>query len=128
MNKVDRLLAKGEEIKFGDVKFNIKPLKNKELLEVMKLAEDKKTDLMMTKMIFYSLNRDDPSITMEQVNDLPYMFDFLKVITRVNHLEDLFDFQSKGGRQMPDLKDSQTKSEKDTSQEQGKKIPRQILS
>ena len=99
MSKIDRLLGKGEKISFKvgkeDIEFSILPLKNRELLEVMKLAEDKNIEEMMTKMVFYSLNKDDPTITMEQVKEMPYLFDFLKVITRVNHLGDMFDFKKK---------------------------------
>ncbi|MHA1827957.1 MAG: hypothetical protein ACTSX6_04835 [Candidatus Heimdallarchaeaceae archaeon] len=106
MNKADKLLEVGENISFevkGEkVEFMIKPLKNKELLEIMKLAENQDTESMMLKMVFYSLHKDDPSFTMDQVRELPYLFDFLKVITKVNHLEDLFDFQAREGRRKSD--------------------------
>ena len=107
VSKASRLLAKGELVSFetesGMVDYNIKPLKNKELLEVIELGEKNDTRSMMLKMLYFSLIKDDPEITITDVEnmDAPYLIQLLKIIQKVNRLEGLFDFQASGQNTPP---------------------------
>lgn len=107
MSKVSQLIGKGEKIEFetenGKVEFLIKPLKNKELLEVVELAEKKDNKSMLIKLMYYSLQKDDPTITEKEIEDMDtsFLLDILKIITKVNRLEGMFDFQVGGQSSNP---------------------------
>ena len=79
MNKIDKLLGIGEKVKFKvgkeEVEFNILPLKNKELLEIISLETKDDMENAILKKIFYSLHRDDPTVTIEQVKEMPFLLD-----------------------------------------------------
>ena len=120
--KGSRLRAKGKKITFdteeGEKVYELRPLKNKQLLEVVELADKKenmKSAMMMAK---YSLNAD-PKITNGQEDaftdeemdemDSPFLIQILKTAAEINGLGDMFDFQLRGGKQQldPNLKESE---------------------
>ena len=78
-------------------------------------------------LIKYTINRDpkivdgtEEAFTDEEIGEMEtnYLTQILETATKLNKLEDAMDFQLKEGRQKPDLnKNSQTKSEQNTSQE-----------
>ena len=102
VSKASRMIAKGEMVSFetenGTVDWVIKPLKNKELLEIIDLAEKKDTKSMLNKMLMYTLEKDDPEITMQDIENMSasYLMKILKLITKVNGLEGMLDFQVSG--------------------------------
>ncbi len=107
--KGSRLRAKGEKIVFdteeGKKVFELRPLKNKQFLEVLELADKKeglKSSMLMAK---YCLNEDpkiknkqEDAFDDEEMEDMPapFLFQIMKVAARINGLEELFDFQLKG--------------------------------
>ena len=120
VSKASRLLAKGEKIVFetenGTVEYIIKPMKNKELLEITdraeevkrltdskNFAESKKLSKALTLFMLKStLIKDDPEITDNDLEEMSAVFTIklLKKIVEVNGLEGLIDFQV-GGKDTP---------------------------
>ena len=106
--KGSRLRAKGEKIEFdtedGKKVFELRPLKNKQLLEITELADKKegiKAAMMMAK---FSLNGDprikngeEEAFNDEEMEDMdaPFLLQIMKVASKINGLEDMFDFQLK---------------------------------
>lgn len=117
--KIARLLKQSKEIVFKDGKEEIKwlagPIKNKKLLQIIKFAEDGQTDEAMINLIWFSLLRNQPDITKENVEDMPFLFDVLDVVAKVNHVEHLFP--SREGRQKPDPNSSAITSKKGISRD-----------
>lgn len=109
MSKISQLIGKGEKIEFdtenGKVEFLIKPLKNKELLEVIDFAERKDTKDMLLRLLRFTLQKDDGSVTDQEIENMetPFLMQLLKVITKVNGLEGMFDFQAGGQSISPPL-------------------------
>ena len=101
-SKASRLLAKGELVSFetetGIVDFNIRPLKNKELLDIMDCAEKKDTRTMILKLLKFTLEKDDPEITFQDIENLEvaYLQKILQTIERVNKLDGMFSFHEGG--------------------------------
>ncbi len=123
--KGSRLRAKGEKIEFdtedGKQTFELRPLKNKQLLEVTELADKKagiKAAMLMAK---FSLNAD-PKIKNGEIDafddeemdemDAPFLLQIMKVASKINGLEDMFDFQLKS-QQGQLAQDSQPDSKKE---------------
>ncbi len=107
--KGSRLRAKGEKIVLdtvdGKKEFELHPMKNKQLLEVVELADKKqglKAAILMAK---YSLNAD-PKIVNGEVDafddeemdemEAPFLLEILDIAAKINGLEDMFDFQQRG--------------------------------
>ncbi len=106
--KGSRLRAKGEKIVFdteeGKKEFELRPLKNKQLLEVTELADKKagiKAAMLMAK---YSLNADpkivngeEDAFDDEEMDDMdaPFLLQIMKIASKINGLGDMFDFQLK---------------------------------
>ena len=106
--KGSRLRAKGEKIVFdtedGKKEFELRPLKNKQLLEVVELAEKKeglKSSILMAK---YSLNAgskivngEEDAFTDEEMDEMeaPFLLKILKTAAKINGLDDMFDFQKR---------------------------------
>ena len=102
-----RFRAKGEKIEFdtdeGKKEYLLKPLKNKQLLEIVELGEKKegiKAALIMAK---YSLNADPKIIngtekpfTDEEMEEMeaPFLLQIMKKTAKLNGLEDMFDFDA----------------------------------
>ena len=113
--KGSRLRAKGKKIEFdteeGKKEYELRPLKNKQLLEVVELADKEKNMNAAMLMAKYSLNAD-PKIAngqedafddeeMEEM-DTPFLLQILKTAAEINGLGDMFDFQLRGGKQSLD--------------------------
>ncbi len=125
--KGSRLRAKGEKIEFdtddGKKIYEIRPLKNKQLLEIVELADKKKGIESAILMAKYSLNADprivngteDP-FDDEEMKELetPFLFQILKLASKVNKLEDMFDFQLRGQGGQPNPNPSMPTSKKPT--------------
>ena len=111
VSKASQLRAKGEKVSFetetGLIEYLIKPLKNKELLEVMELAEKNNSKAMLKLFLKYSLIKDDPSLTDADIEDMDasYLLELLKIISKVNKLEGMFDFQ-KGSQAQVNLSET----------------------
>ena len=119
--KGSRLRAKGEKVEFdteeGKKTYELRPLKNKQLLEVVELADKKqglKSSILMAK---YSLNADsrivngtEEPFTDEEMDemDTPFLLQILKIAAKINGLEDMFDFQLRAGSQLSDSKKPET--------------------
>ncbi len=115
MIKGCRLRAKGEKIEFdteeGKKSFFLRPMKNRQLLEITELGEKKQGIQAAILMAKYSLNADpkivngteDP-FTDEEMNEMetPFLLQIMKVSARINGLEEMFDFQLRGGKQALD--------------------------
>ena len=106
--KGSRLRAKGEEIEFdtedGKKKYKLRPIKNKQLLEVTELADKKEGIKAAMLMAKFSLNADpkikngeEDAFDDEEMEDMeaPFLLQIMKVAARINGLEDMFDFQLK---------------------------------
>lgn len=120
--KGSRLRAKGKKITFdteeGKKVYELRPLKNKQLLEVVEFADKKENMKAAMMMAKYSLNAD-PKITNGQEDaftdeemdemDSPFLLQILKTAAEINGLGDMFDFQLRGGKQSldPNLKESE---------------------
>ena len=120
--KGSRLRAKGEKIIFdtedGKKEYELRPLKNRQLLEIVELADKKeglKSAILMAK---YSLNADpkivngtEEPFTDEEMDEMdsPFLIQILKTAAEINGLGDMFDFQLRGGKQSldPNLKESE---------------------
>ncbi len=101
-----RLRAKGEKIIFdtedGKKEYELRPIKNKQLLEVVELADKKeglKAALLLAK---YSLNRDpkivngtEKPFTDEEMEetDAPFLMQIMEKAAKLNGMGDAFDFQ-----------------------------------
>ena len=121
--KGSRLRAKGEKIEFdtedGKKVYELRPLKNRQLLEITEIADKKqgmKSAMLMAK---YSLNADprivngtEEPFTDEEMEELesPFLLQILKIVAKINGLEEMFDFQLRGGKQQldPNSKKSET--------------------
>ena len=144
MSYTKRLRAKGEKIVFdtedGKREFTLRPMKNKQLLEVMSLAEESNKDakkgmesaFLMAK---YSLNndlKDTEKFTDEDIAEMEvcFLMPLLKKASKINGLGDMFDFQLGAGSQLPSQNPiSQRESKQNTSQgNHNKKVHRQTLS
>lgn len=107
MSKASQMRGKGELVKFetedGEVEWRIKPLKNKELLEITDMAERKQTSDMLTKMIFYTLRKDDITVTEQEIKEMDssFLMDLINIIAKVNKLEAMFDFRKSGQSTSP---------------------------
>ena len=117
--KGSRLRAKGKKIVFdteeGKKTYELRPLKNKQLLEIVELADKKENMQSAMLMAKYSLNADPKIINgqedafddaeMDEM-DAPFLIQILKTAAEINGLGDMFDFQLKGGKQVldPNLK------------------------
>ena len=122
--KGSRLRAKGEKIVFdtedGKKTFELRPIKNKQLLEVTEIADKKEGLKAVMLMAKFSLNAD-PRIKNGEIDafddeemedmDAPFLLQIMKVATKINGLEDMFDFQLKG-QQGQLAQDSQPDSKK----------------
>lgn len=103
MGIVRRILAKGETIKIdtedGKVDLEIKPLRNKELMEILELFEKKKNREGLNKLIFLTLKKIDAEVTMDDVQHLPIpvFIDIVKAILKVNKLEEMLEVGVKKG-------------------------------
>ena len=113
--KGSRLRAKGEKIEFdteeGKKTYELKPLKNKQLLEIVELADKKENMKSAILMAKYSLNADpkivngqEDAFDDEEMNemDAPFLLQILKIAAKINGLGDMFDFQLREGNQLPD--------------------------
>ncbi len=145
MNKGCRLRAKGEKIIFdtedGKKEFVLMPLKNKQLLEITELGEKAETESKSgLKAAFllakYCLNNnpkvqesEDGPFTDEEIREMEtcFLLPLVKKAAKINGMEDLFDFQLRGGRLKPDPKSLPNTSEKPISKVIGDS-PRQTLS
>ena len=106
--KGSRLRARGEKIVFdteeGKKEYELRPLKNKQLLEITELADKKegiKSAMLMAK---YSLNADpkikngeEDAFTDEEMEEMetPFFLQVMKIASKINGLEDMFDFQKR---------------------------------
>lgn len=106
MKMASRFRAKGEEIIFkteeGEKTFNLKPIKNRQLLEVAEFADKKqglKAAILLAK---HTINNSteivegiEKPFTDDEMEELesPFLFQLMKVSARLNGLEDMFDFQ-----------------------------------
>lgn len=111
--KGSRLRAKGEKIIFdtedGKKTYILRPLKNRQLLEIVELGDkkDPKSGMQATiKLAKYSLNRDkkiqdgvEESFTDEEIEDMetPFLMQILKLAVKINGLETVMDFQVRDG-------------------------------
>lgn len=113
--KGSRLRAKGKKIEFdtedGKKTYELRPLKNKQLLEVVELADKKENMKSAMLMAKYSLNADpkivngqEDAFTDEEMEEMdsPFLIQILKTVAEINGLGDMFDFQLKGGKQSLD--------------------------
>ncbi len=103
-----RLRAKGEKIEFdtenGKKTFELRPIKNKQLLEVTEIADKKqglKAAMLMAK---FSINADpkikngqEDAFDDEEMDDMPapFLLQIMRVAAKINGLEEMFDFQLK---------------------------------
>ncbi len=117
--KGSRLRAKGKKIEFdteeGKKEYELRPLKNKQLLEVTEIADKNEGIKAAMLMAKYSLNADPKIVNgqedafddteMEEM-DAPFLIQILKIAAEINGLGDMFDFQLRGGKQVldPNLK------------------------
>lgn len=105
---VDRLIAKAEgkeEIEVAGEKWNFSPLNNKEVLKFISLAEKGNVENMMLSLIEMTLAKDIPEITREKVEKMPYLFDFIIAIAKLNHLERFFpNLFQQGSVEFPEKK------------------------
>ena len=91
MSKISKVIARFKSIKLGEnsIEFRIKPMKNKEMLEMFEMLDDKNEVGSMRKginhLIFTTLKKDDPSITIDEVDDI----DFKSVTEIVNNTTEL---------------------------------------
>ncbi len=122
-----RLRAKGEKIELdtedGKKEYTLKPIKNKQLLVIVEMA-DKKQELQAAILMAKHCLNEDPKIkdgteeafTDEEMNEMetPFLLKIMKTAAKVNGLEEMFDFQSRVGSQLPS-QESQKES-KDTFQ------------
>ncbi len=106
--KGSRLRAKGEKIEFdtedGKKTFELRPLKNKQLLEVTEVADKKEGIKAAMLMAKFSLNADprikngeEDAFDDEEMEEMeaPFLLQIMKVAAKINGLEDMFDFQLK---------------------------------
>ena len=103
MGIVRRILAKGDVIKIptdrGEEDLEIKPLENKELLEIVEKFEKKQSREGIDKLILLTLSKVDSEVTIDDVKHLPISVyvDILKTILKVNKLEELLEIGVKKG-------------------------------
>ena len=106
--KGSRLRAKGEKIEFdtedGKKTFELRPLKNRQLLEVTEVADKKEGIKAAMLMAKFSLNADprikngeEDAFDDEEMEEMeaPFLLQIMKVAAKINGLEDMFDFQLK---------------------------------
>ena len=99
MSKLSRLMARFKEKELGEegnkVKFRLAPLKNKEMLMFMDMADNADSKEMIYYILETVLKKDDPSITREELEnlDFDYTMELLNEITEISGLGKLFDFE-----------------------------------
>ena len=104
-----RLRAKGEKIVFDTVNgkktYELRPIKNKQLLEVVEKADKKESMKAALLLAKYSLNRDpkiengtEKPFTDEEMEETeaPFLIQIMEKAAKINGLGDVFDFQMKG--------------------------------
>lgn len=101
VSKTSRLRAKPEVITLKgadgeEIIYNIKPLKTKEILRMIELAQDKKEMEAFTYMIYETLKKDDPEVTKEEVEELDanFLMEIMKAAERVNGMDGMFSAES----------------------------------
>jgi len=93
IDKLKSLLNKPEVIKleFGGETFelNVYPLPNRVLMEVSQLANRGKIAEAMMKLVYETIKRDDPEITMKDVEELPAFVvnEIIPYIMKVNGMK-----------------------------------------
>ena len=118
-----RLRACGEKIELetedGKKEYELRPLKNKQLLEVVEVADKKEGVKAAILMAKFSLNASkkivegiEEPFTDEEMEDMdtPFLLQILKIATKINGLEEMFDFQL---RAQQGMSPSQPESKKD---------------
>ncbi len=121
MVKGCRLRACGEKIIFeteeGKKEYFLRPMKNKQLLEITELGEKEQGIQAAILMAKYSLNADpkivngtEEPFSDEEMDELetPFLLQIMKTAAKINGLGDMFDFQLREGKQQldPNLKKS----------------------
>lgn len=94
LNKVEQLTAESKTIEVFDTEFEIKPFENDEFLDYVKEAKKREArgkDIdILPFLVTKVLQKDDPSITREQVGEAPMalMTKTVNAVEEVNGLED----------------------------------------
>ena len=120
-----RLRAKGEEIVFdtadGKKTYELRPIKNKQLLEVVEKADKKESMKAALLLAKYSLNRDpkiengsEKPFTDEEMEETeaPFLIQIMEKAAKINGLGDAFDFQLKGKEAPPEQDSTKSPFEK----------------
>lgn len=92
-SKIAQIQAKKGEIEVGGVTFSIEPLTNKEFTDFIdEIDGNSDMNVILEKMVFNTLKKDDPSITWEEFQNAPSELSIkaLDEVERVNGLEDFF--------------------------------------
>ena len=99
MSKIGKIIARFKEIKLGEneLKFRIMPMKNKEMLEMFELMDDKNKFGMkqgINHLVYITLKKDDPTTTMEEVEDMDFksVVEVVNTTTELSGLGKLIDF------------------------------------
>lgn len=99
-SKISKLKGKSDEFigmddEGKEVRLALHPMKNKELLEIIELAEKKQTGAMINKVLFYTLRKDDIELEESEIENMPasYSMDMFQTALKVNGLEKFMDFQ-----------------------------------
>jgi len=107
-----RVLAKGQVVQIEDEEgakeFKIYPFSNRQLLEIQEIAKEAQTsndgsrgiDMMIKMCEFAQLKPNipnEPPLTSEEIKDFPtpILLKLLKEITKLNGMQEMFDFQQK---------------------------------
>jgi len=97
VNKVQQITAQSTTIEVGGTEFEIHPLKNKEFLNYVaeknnRNEEQSEADTIIS-VITMILQKDDPSITEQDVADAPMALTTktMEAMEQVNGLEDFFE-------------------------------------
>ncbi len=136
-----RLRAKGEKIVFdtvdGKKEYELRPIKNKQLLEVVEKADKKESMKAALLLAKYSINRDPRIVKgiieieqhgkitsidgsaekpftdkeMEET-DAPFLMQIMEKAAKINGMGDVFDFQMKGKEALPEQDSSKSPFEK----------------
>lgn len=90
MGRFSKLLeGKGKDIKIGDEVFTIKPLSGKHIGLILELGDENKKAEALKHIILYSLQQTDPTITLEDIDELPASIinKIMEIIMNVNELD-----------------------------------------
>jgi len=105
VNKIQQITASSQFIDVGGVEFEIKPLSNDEFLNYVQGGRGQNVDEqeVTVQLITHILQKDDPEITREDVEDAPMELTVkvLDAIEQVNGLEDFLSKASDQGQKTP---------------------------